>query len=155
MKTSFLTGHSDLVAGWAGKLLKVRDFGKCEATGIIKDDKIIAAIIYNNFFLDYENKPISIEISIASVDKAWCTRHNLNALFAYPFIQLNVKRLQATCPEGNSDTRSFLKRLGFHLEGIAREANHLGGNSSVYSMLKHECKWIEENEQIRQLCARP
>ena len=142
MQTSFIVGHNDLVAAWAGKILKIKDFGKCEATGIAKDGKLIAAVIYNNFYRDYDNNPISIEMSIASVDKAWCTRHNLSTLFAYPFIQLNVKRLQATCPEANSDTRSFLERLGFQLEGIAREADRFGGNSSVYSMLKHECRWL-------------
>lgn len=143
-RTKFLIGHSDLVALWVGKILKIKDFGKCETVGITKNDKLICGVVFNNFYKNpLTDEPISIESSIASVDKSWCTRHNLGTLFAYPFIQLNVKRLQTTCPAGNPDTRSFNERLGFQLEGIGREAYIHGGDAAVYSMLKHECKWIE------------
>ncbi len=133
------------MAEWAGKILQIKNWGiSFEALGIEKNGRLICVVVFNNFYCDAYDNPLSIESSIASVDKSWCSRHILNTLFAYPFIQLNVKRLQTTCSAESPNIRSFNERLGFQLEGIGREAWHLGGDAAVYSMLKHECKWINE-----------
>lgn len=119
------------------------DLGVGKAIGVTEDDgKIIGAVIYNGFAVDAQGKPLSIEMSLAMVDKKWCTRNNIRALFAYPFIQLDVKRVQVTCREGDLFLRDLHKRFGFTFEGIGRMAHPLGGNSAVSSMLKHECRWI-------------
>lgn len=87
-------------------------------------------------------------MSIASISPYWCTRKNLYVLFAYPFIQLSVKRVQATCSVDNITAHQFLKRLGFQKEGIAREAWRDGGDAVVFSLLKPECKWINYGKTL-------
>lgn len=147
-KTSLLLGQDELVKKWVGSALRVDNFGLATAIGILKNNELICGVVYNNYYTDVNNNPLSIEMSIASVDFSWCTRYNLRTFFAYPFIQLNLKRVQATCPANNLTTRHFVERLGFKLDGIAREACIYGGDSAVYSLLKHECKWIIDGQKI-------
>lgn len=136
-------GQDDYVSEWVSIMLGKRNWGYKTAIGIQKNDFLIAGVVYNNQMLDCKGKPFNIEMSIASVDKSWCNRHNLGVLFRYPFIQLGVKRVQATTAKRNKSVRQFLDRLGFTLEGIGRQAWPEGGDCAVYSMLKPECKWIK------------
>ena len=139
-----LYGHDEYVAKEVAKAIGYVDFGPCVAIGVIEDDgKLIGGVVYHNFIVGPDGKPICIELSLAMVDKRWCTRHNISQLLAYPFSQLNVKRVQVTCHENDTFLRKLHARFGFTFEGIAREAHPLGGNSAVSSMLQHECKWIK------------
>lgn len=110
----------------------------CSAIGIIKNNKLIAGVVYS----DYQ-PTISIDMSIASVDKTWCNRHNLKALFKYPFIDLSVKRVQALCSANEGKTMKFLEKLGFTQEGLHREAHYAGGDTASFGMLKSECRWVQ------------
>lgn len=141
-------GHDEYVSQWVAAKLRIPPFprGYCRAIGITENNILIAGVIYNNQHLDNHGKPLLIEMTIASVDSRWCTRHNLNQLFAYPFIHLGVKRVQATCGRKAKRVRRFLERLGFRFEGIMREASPIGGDLAHYSMLKPECKWISHGE---------
>lgn len=133
-------GHKH-VSEWASQIIFGCKDGwdeKARAISVVKDEKIIAAVIYTNWQPD-----VSMEMSIASVDKSWATRDNLRAFFKYPFIDLSVKRVQAQCSASAGGTMAFLKRLGFKPEGYHRCAGHDGGDIVSFGMLKNECKWIE------------
>lgn len=145
--TWLLKTEKELVSQWVSVLLGGMDFSGAYAIGIMEGEKIISGVVYNNLYYDIKKKPLSIEMTIASVDPHWCTRYNLSELFAYPFIYLDVKRVTATCSRKDIPTRAFLKRLGFKLEGIGRKAWPKGGDCSAYSMLKHECRWLHEQRQ--------
>jgi RimJ/RimL family protein N-acetyltransferase len=110
---------------------------KARATGVVKSGKLIAGIIYTNY-----QPELSIEMSIFSLDKSWCSRYNLNAFFKYPFIDLKVKRVSTLCSATERDIIMFNKRLGFKQEGYHRDAWHSGGDTISFGMLKSECKWI-------------
>jgi len=131
-------GRDDEVAEWVGNQL-MRDaeaFKPCKAIGIEKDGKLIAGVVYNNYVGHL------IEMTIASVDKSFATRHNLKALFAYPFTQINLGRVQALCSANNEGVQMFLKRLGFIHEGTHPAAYHDGGTAMSFGMLKHQCRWL-------------
>lgn len=136
---SLVYGKDEEVAIWVGKQL-MRDAGAfipCKAIGIEKNGKLTAGVVYNQY-----QHGLLIEMSIASIDKSWATRHNLKALFSYPFIQLNLKRVQALCSLKDEGVQMFLKRLGFTQEGSHPCAYHDGGDALSFGMLKHQCKWI-------------
>lgn len=132
-------GQDERVAEWVGKQLMkdAEAFKPCVAVGIEREGKLIAGVIYNKY-----EPELLIEMSIASIDKAWATRHNLSALFSYPFIQLNLKRVQALCSEKDEGVQMFLKRLGFTHEGTHPCAYHDGGTALSFGMLKNNCKWL-------------
>lgn len=132
-------GQDEPIAEWVGLQLAkdIEAFKPCKAIGIERNGELIAGVIYNNY-----QSGLLIEMSIASLDKRWATRHTLRALFAYPFIQLNLKRVQTLCSAKEEGVIMFNKRLGFQLEGAHREAWHAGGDALSFGMLKHQCKWI-------------
>jgi RimJ/RimL family protein N-acetyltransferase len=118
-------------------------FGKdAKSIGILLDGKIICGIVYNNFITDIWGNPLCIEMSIASVDKKWANRHTLREAFAYPFIQLNLERVQATTSTLNDGANKMLERLGFQKEGTHRKAYCNRSDAFSWSLLKSECKWI-------------
>lgn len=123
------------------------DLNLSRAIGISHKGKLICGVVYNNLQTDIYDKPYSIEMTIYSIDKRWCTRDNIAALFAYPFSQYNLKRVQATTREDNGHVRAFLERLGFKLCGIARMGHPDLCNAAVYDMLKHECRWIKHGKE--------
>lgn len=115
---------------------------KSKAIGLLKDDKLIAAVTYNNFLCRPDGSFFSVEMSIFSVDKKWATRQYLKAVFEYPFIQLGLERVHTVCSENEGEIMKFNKKLGFIQEGVMRKAWPLGGNAVLFSMLKDECKWL-------------
>lgn len=137
-------GRDAEIASWVCQQLKKKPYiaGLYRAVGIERNSKLIGAVVWNNYYEDNYGKPLLIEATIATIDKRWATRHNLRELFAYPFIQLKVKRVQATCHRKAKRVRTTLDKLGFHFEGIVREAHPSGGDAAHYSILKSECKWI-------------
>lgn len=118
------------------------DLGVGAGIGIAKGGKIMAGVYFNNFRISPKKDPISIEINVAVVDKSVINRHNLRELFEYPFIRLRVKRIGATVAKRNKHARRLLQRMGFKYEGVLRKAWHFGEDCAVYSLLKHECRWL-------------
>lgn len=137
-------GQDALVAEWVSLQLfgQHNSFHPCVALGVAKDNKIIAGVVYNNYQTDKNGNPLLIEMTIASVDKRWATRHNLKVLFSYPFAQLKLERVQALCSANNEGVQMFLEKLGFTKEGLHRKAYADGGDCISYGMLKNECRWL-------------
>lgn len=143
--------HDAQIAAWVFKQLKIKPYpdGMYRAIGIINSHgKLIGGCIWHNYHEDNWGKPLMIEVTLATIDKRWATRHNLRELFQYPFLQIGVKRVQATCARKAKRVRSTLSRLGFKFEGVVREAHPLGGDAAHYSILKPECKWINSGQKF-------
>lgn len=138
-----LYGADKEVSEWAAAQFKQpKDyFDPCTAIGIVEKDKIIAAVIYNNQ-KESQGVPFMLEMTIASVDKRWATRHNLNALFSYPFTQLNLRRVNTQCDSTDEGLIMFNKRLGFVEEGRHRSAFPSGVDAISFGMMKEDCKWL-------------
>lgn len=135
---ALLYGKDAKVRQWVCDQLEAPSFNESATSiGILRNGELIAGIVYNNYIPGR-----TIEMSIASTHPKWCARKILNSLFAYPFLQLGVKRVQATSSIHNHHAHNFLERLGFQKEGVLRELYYGGGDAVLYSMLKHECKWL-------------
>lgn len=136
--------------------LNVIGFGDCMTVAIVEEKKILGAVIFSNFMKPPSGTAVSIEASVLILDKKCCNRHTFHTLFSYPFIHLQVKRLQATCAKRHKRSRRLLERLGFRLEGIGRQAWLHGGDSAFYSMLANECRWLDNVPQstVRSTSAR-
>ena len=142
-------GYDDIVCDWVSAQL----FGRtgrfdrnCRAIGVENDKGLIAGVVYSNYRTKPDGNGLTVEMSIASIDKSWCTKSNLRTFFSYPFIQLDLERVQTTCSANEPDVIAFNKRLGFVHEGTHRKAWSLGGDALSWSMLKDECKWIKNGK---------
>ena len=135
--------NQDYMKTWfKEQLLIAPDSRLSTAIGVIKNNKLICVVLYSGYIESPFGEPIMIEMSVCSIDKSWCTRHNLKEFFTYPFIYLKVKRVQATISKQNKSVRKFAQKLGFKYEGMGRKAYPLGGDAAVYSLLRKECRWI-------------
>ena len=137
-------GNDAEIADWVSVQIfgKEGQFKNSVAIGVVDNGRLIAGVVYNNQITDIHDTPYMIEMSVASIDKRWATRHNLKAFFSYPFIQLRLKRVQTHSPADVEGITMFNHRLGFKLEGLHREMNPCGGDFLSWGMLKSECRWI-------------
>jgi len=141
MRSNLVFGENEAVSQWVAIQLGCRPsfFFPSKAIGVSVDGDLIAGVVYNNMRPDGIG---SIEMSIASIDKRWATRHNLAVFFGYPFNQLRLERAEAHCAASAMGVRDFLLKLGFSQEGIHRKAHHNGEDAVSFAMLKQDCRWI-------------
>lgn len=138
---SLVFGEDEKIAQWVSEKIGGCDFTPCCAIGIVKDGKPLAGVVYNNF-IEHKGASVSLEMSVAAESREWLNKQILFALFAYPFIQIGVPRVQSTMAADNAHAIEFNKRLGFTQEGYGRKAYFDGRDCVVTSMLREECKWI-------------
>lgn len=129
-------GHDEEVRQWVQNELGQPISGECRALGVIKDDKLIAGIVYHGY------KGFMVECSLATTDRAWCKKSVVQAFMSYPFNELECVRFHATCSRKNKKMRNLFEGLGFKYEGCARKAYDGKDDAMIYSILKDENKWI-------------
>jgi len=112
-------------------------FENFSALGLLKNDELIAGVIYNHY------TGVNIMAHIAAVPgKRWMSREFLYAMFDYPFNQLGVRRITGLVPKKNRVAREFDTHLGFEYEGNMRNALP-DDDMIVYGMLREKCKWLK------------
>lgn len=133
-------GLDELVIKWVrAQLPGTLDFGPATAIGVADGTRLIAGVVYSNYHGHM------IEVSVASTDRRWVSRNILRGLFAYPWQQLGVGRMQVTIAKRDKHTRKFVERLGFRYEGTGRKAWPDGSDACIYSLLRHEAeRWLKE-----------
>jgi RimJ/RimL family protein N-acetyltransferase len=113
------------------------DASQIEAIGIVDADlRLIGGVVYSEFHGH------DIRASIA-VERRALSRSVLHQIFAYPFLQLAVRRITCLVRAGNDASARLAKKLGFTQEGIARQADATGEDLIIFGILRNECRWIE------------
>lgn len=109
-----------------------------QAIGIMNGAYLIGVVVYSDY-----RPNLSIEMSIATIDRRWGSRYNIGALFKFPFIDLGVKRVHTLCSANNREAIMVQKKLGLTPEGYHRHAYHDGSDAISWGMLKEDCRWIK------------
>lgn len=122
-----------------------------KAIGHMKDDKLVAAVTYNNFSTRPDGSFLTVELGIFSTEKTWATKEFLRAVFQYPFIQLGMERVETMCSAEKKDVIAFNKKLGFVPEGYHRQAWPMGGDAISFGMLREDCKWIRKSSKMKEV----
>jgi len=114
------------------------------ATGIgwVKDGKIVAGVMYEEF------TEASIHATI--VVEAPLVREFLYKIFDYPFNQIGVAKIIVQANTSNVESVNLAKRLGFTEEGCIKGA-YLDGDRIILTMTRNECKWLE-SEHEKEVC---
>jgi RimJ/RimL family protein N-acetyltransferase len=76
------------------------------------------------------------------------TKDYLFRCFAYPFLQLNCRRITGLVRADNFVAQKFDEHLGFRREGLLREACDDGTDMILYGMLKNECRFIGDRYAV-------
>ncbi len=113
-------------------------WGDYNALGLIKNDELVAGVIYNNF------GSTNVYLHIGAEDGCrWLNKEFLFAVFDYPFNQLGMRRITALVREKNKRARLFVENLGFVSEGRMRKFFR-DGDGVIYGMLREECRFLNE-----------
>lgn len=105
---------------------------------IWQDCEILGAVVYESF------DEISVSCHIAGVHGAkWMTKLYLKTIFAYPFEQLKVRRINVCVAESNRPSAKLVQHMGFKFEGRVRQGAPDGGDLIIYGMLREECRFLE------------
>jgi RimJ/RimL family protein N-acetyltransferase len=79
-------------------------------------------------------------------------REALTALIDCAFLELNLRRLEATVEAPNTASSRLLQRLGFTRDGVLRERWLSHGepvDAKVYGLLRPECPWLGNRRSPR------
>ena len=96
----YLYGADEIVAKFVSQMIPHcrRGFAPdARAIGVLRDDKLVAGMVYHNFDIDAE----LIEMSGASIDPRWLTRETLARVYGYPFLQCDVQMTFMRVPAEN------------------------------------------------------
>ncbi|MBI3715660.1 MAG: GNAT family N-acetyltransferase [Betaproteobacteria bacterium] len=105
------------------------------AIGLEEDGELIAGVLYDHY------NGQSIAMHVAAAGKRWMTREYLRACFAYPFLQLRVKKILGFVDSANQEARRFDEHLGFAREATIADAGK-EGDLIIYSMTPEQCRFI-------------
>lgn len=127
-------GHDKEVADWL-KSFGVSFVPPFSTLAMIKDGKVIACAVFNNY------QDSNIDMSVVFGRRIALTRGNLRALFQYPFKQLGVNRISVRTRSNNMSVRKQIRRLGFEPEG--KQPQFYGSEDAMlYGMVRSACKWL-------------
>lgn len=123
---------------WAADRIAVKRFRpEARAIGLEADGKIRAVAVFEGF------SEFDCDMHVAVDDSGrYLTRSVLAAVFAYPFIQLNLPRVSGRVAAGNGKALRFDEQLGFKREGYHPKA---AGSDDVISLglLREACKYLK------------
>lgn len=117
----------------------VRSAGQ-QGIGLERDGSLIAGVLYD----DYNTSNIWMHVA-ALPNSNWLNRAYLKACFAYPFLQLNCRRVSGWVEASNTEARRFDEHLGFRQEAVLTGAARDGGDVIIYRMFKNECRYIPQD----------
>jgi hypothetical protein len=111
------------------------------AMGLEQDGELRVVLVYDTF------SAADCHMHIASDDSAtWMVRASPAIAFAYPFIQLKLRRVTAPIPATNAHTIAFAKKLGFEEEGICKHALP-NDDVVILGMIRENCRFIDKEHR--------
>ena len=121
---------------WASDVIGCKFRPDAQAIGLICNDNLIAVTVFDGF------SECDCNMHIASNGTGrWLNRKFLIASFAYPFVQLGLRRVTGLVPASNFRALQFDYHLGFKTEGRCRNALP-DDDIIILGMLREECPFI-------------
>ncbi len=105
--------------------------------GFAQGEKMLGGLIFHSY-----RPNIEVWWTVYTVDKRWCNRRMLRAMFDLAFNKLKCRRISLLVSKSNAASLNFVKKLGFQQEGMFRAYRENGDDCCIFGMLKNECKWI-------------
>lgn len=122
---------------WAEEVIGHTFGPNAHCVGLVDGDALRAVTVWDDF------SPWNCTMSIASDgSRRWMTRDFLFRSFAYPFIQLGLRRATVVIAADNDASIRLALHIGFTVE-CARVPELFGDKDGiVMGMLRKDCRWI-------------
>lgn len=115
----------------------VNESAGVKGIGLANNGELIAGVLYD----DWNGTNIWMHVA-AEPGKRWLTREYMRVCFAYPFIQLQCKRISGWVEASNYEARRFDEHLGFRPEAVLSGAGRNEDDVIIYVMRREECKYV-------------
>jgi RimJ/RimL family protein N-acetyltransferase len=136
MSAKLIYGDEHRLLPWAKERIGVSFRRDAYSIGLERDGQIVAVVVYDNFSDADCNMHIASDGS-----RAWMNKSLLVAAFAYPFVQLGLRRVTGVVPAKNSAALAFDEHIGFSREGYHPHA--LPDDDLVsLGLLRENCRFI-------------
>lgn len=131
-----LYGYDKVLRPWIEARLghQLRDDVAC--IGIMVDNRLRAVVAYDTFSVSDCNMHIATDGS-----RLWASRTAMIHCFAYPFIQLGLRRVTAVVPASNHAALKLDRKLGFADEGFHPHAMP-DDDCITLGLLRENCRWL-------------
>lgn len=133
-----LYGADAQVIRWIAERIEgYRGSPDAHALGVVRGDKLVAAVTYENC------NGVHLESCIAAdPGTAWASRRVMRHLFGYPFLQVGVRAISVSAGMDNPASINLAVKMGFTPEALIRYAAPSGADMVVLKMLREDCRWI-------------
>lgn len=139
MATRLVYGEEGRLLPWALDKIGIASFRPdARAIGLERDGELVAVVVFDSFSSCDANMHIASDGT-----KRWMTAGLLHAAFAYPFVQMRLKRLTGIVPAKNWDAIAFDEHIGFRREGYCPEALP-DDDVVILGMRRADCRFIPE-----------
>lgn len=137
MASRLIYGEEDRLLPWAQERIGVIFREDAKAIGLERDGEVVAVVVFDTF------SPADACMHIASDGtKRWMSKELLLAAFAYPFVQLGLRRLTGLVPAKNKEALAFDEHIGFVREGYHPHACPDDDLVSL-GLLRENCRFID------------
>lgn len=135
-------GDEPRLLPWALERIGIGGFRRdAYAIGLERSGDLCAVVVYDNF------SDCDVNMHIASDGtRRWMSKGLLVAAFAYPFVQLGMRRVTGLVPAKNEQAMEFDQALGFKREGYCKHALP-DDDIVVFGLLREECRFIPEEHR--------
>lgn len=134
-------GEDKSLIAWAESVIGCQFRSDATAIGLKHNEAIVAVTVFDGFSL------CDCNMHIASNGSGhWLTRKFLISSFAYPFIQLKLRRVTGLVPAKNEAALKFDLHLGFEFEGRCKNALP-DDDIIILGLLRENCKYIHPNHR--------
>lgn len=137
MSTALIYGQEDRLLPWAANVIGVDRFRRdAYCIGLERRGELAAVVVFDDFTSS------ACHMSVASDGSAhWLSRSFLAAVFAYPLIQLKLRRVTSLIAQKNEASRRFCEHLGFKVEGVCPHGLP-DDDLVIMGLLAGECRYL-------------
>lgn len=142
MSTRLIYGEEDRLLPWAAEKNGVTGFRRdAYAIGLERDGELCAVVVFD----DFSDGDCAMHIASDGM-RRWMNKELLLAAFAYPFVQLGLRRVTGKVAAKNHAALAFDEHLGFVREGLCRAA-FPDDDMVVLGLLRSACRFIPEEHR--------
>ena len=128
-------------------LLKVAPETASRAFSIIQQEALVGVVTINDIHPVHRSATIGIlAVDPMALKRGWCGLEAGRKVVKYAYSTLNLNRLDCRIMAHNKQIQTLVRRVGFTMEGVVRDAIYKDGryvNINLFSMLKDE--WEGKN----------
>jgi RimJ/RimL family protein N-acetyltransferase len=136
MSSRVIYGEENRLLPWARERIGIEFRRDAYTIGLERGGEIVAVVVFDSF----SKADCSMHVASDGTSK-WMSKSLLLASFAYPFVQLGLRRVTAMVPADNEAALRLDEHLGFVREGYHPHATETGDLVSL-GLLREACKFI-------------